>query len=141
MIEDTNGQEKMRCVYEIYYKKADGIILLYDITDKKSFESCKYYYCEKIKELCKPNIKTILIGNKKDLENRREISFKEGKDFSLSNGYLFMETSCLKNENVYEAFEKIIEVIFEEMQKNENNKKINNNENNKKINNNACFII
>ena len=132
MIKDTAGQEFFWKFNELSYKKADGIILSYDITDKYSFESCKYYFCKKIKELCKPNIKTILIGNKNDLEYKREISFKEGKDFSLSNGYLFMETSCKENENVYEVFEKIIEVIFKEMQKIENNQKINNN---------TCLII
>ena len=77
----TAGHERFRKINEYLYKKADGIILSYDITNKYSFESCKYYFCKKIKELCKPNIKTILIGNKNDLEDERKISFKEGKDF------------------------------------------------------------
>ena len=116
---DTSGdKESFWGIKELYNKKPDGIILSYDITNKESFKVCQYYYCKKIKELCKPNIKIILIGNKKDLEDRREISIKEGNDFALSNGYLFMETSCKKNENVYEAFEKIIEAIFEEKKSN-----------------------
>ena len=109
---DTAGQEFFRALNDYYYWKADSIILSYDITSRSSFEDCKTYYCKKIKELCRPNIKTILIGNKKDLEEYREVTFKEANDFALSNGYMFLETSCLKYENVYETFEKIIVSLY-----------------------------
>ena len=134
-IVDTAGQYRFRNRIEQYYRKADSIILSYDITDRDSFEHCKFYYCEKIKELCRQNIKTILIGNKKDLEEDRKVTFKEANDFANYNGYMFMETSCLLYENVYEAFEKIIETTFEEMQKKELILK----KDMKKKNN--CFII
>ena len=146
---DTPGQERFKTGNEAYYKRSDSIVLSYDITDRKSFEDCKTYYCIKIKELCRPNIKTILIGNKKDLEEYRKVTFKEANDFALSNGYMFLETSCLKYENVYETFENIIEATLEEMQ---NEKLIIKKDNSiflkkekfhkmKKMEKNNCFII
>ena len=68
---------------------------------------------------CKDNIKVILIGNKKDLEDRRIISFEEANNFALLNNYIYMETSCLRNENVFEAFEKIIEITADDIKKRE----------------------
>ena len=58
--------------------------------------------------MCKKDIKVLLIGNKSDKEKEREITFEEGQNLAIENNYFFMETSCLKNENVFEAFEKII---------------------------------
>ena len=77
----------------------------------------------------------------------REVTFKEGNDFALSNEYIFMETSCIRNENVYETFEKIIDATLKE-KLNEVliDKKFNENEKiikKKSINKykNICFII
>ena len=116
---DSNGQEQCKGLIESYYKKADSIILVYDITNRKSFDECKNYYCETIKKKCKNNIKVILLGNKNDLENNRKISFQEGDNFAYKNNYIFMEASCLKNENVFEAFGTIIETTFNEIKINE----------------------
>ena len=82
-ITDTAGQECFKQFILLHYKNADSIILLYDITSKYSFDECKNYFCEKIKEKCKDNIKVLLIGNKKDLEEKRKVSFKEANDFAL----------------------------------------------------------
>ncbi len=105
---DTAGQVRFRANNEPYYKKADCCILLYDITNREEFNEIKEYFIVKIKELCKKNVKVILVGNKTDLEDKREISYNEGANLAFLNNFLFIETSCLKNENVYEAFEKII---------------------------------
>ncbi len=103
---DTSGQDRYRALVNTYYRDADSIVLVYDITNKYTFDECKNYYTQKIKELCRKDINVILIGNKSDKENERVISFEEGQNFANNNNYFFMETSCLKNENVYEAFEK-----------------------------------
>ena len=105
---DNPGQERYRPIVEKLYKNANSIILIYNITRKKSFEECKSYFKEKIKENCERNVKIILIGNKNDLEEEREVTPEEGYEFAVENNFLFMETSCLNNENIYEAFEKII---------------------------------
>ena len=94
----------------MYYKKASCCLLVYDITNQNSFEECKHYYNEGIKEKCKKSIKVILLGNKTDLEDKREVSPEEGAGFALENDYIFMETSCLKNENVADAFSALIEM-------------------------------
>ena len=121
---DYNGAEKFRIINESCYKKADCCLLVYDITNRKSFIECQNYYRDTIKEKCKKNIKIILIGNKTDLEDKREISIEEGINFAVDNNYIFMETSCLKNENVYKAFESIIQLTNINLQnkeyKNEN---------------------
>jgi len=118
---DNGGQRRYRSMVEQLYSGVNSIILIYDITDKESFEECKNYYKVKIKDLCKNNIPIILIGNKSDLEDKREVTKEEGFKFASKNKYMFKETSCLKNEKVYEAFEEIIlETYFFKIRDKEN---------------------
>ena len=97
--------------------------MVYDITNRESFEECKNYYNIKLKEKCKKDIKVILLGNKTDLEDQRKVSSEEGAGFSLENDYIFMETSCLQNKNVASAFETLIELTNREEQKKQVKKK------------------
>ena len=119
-IMDTAGQERFKSINTSYYRKADCCLLVYDITNRHSFEDIENYFNEKIKEKCKENIQVILLGNKTDLEKERVVSSEEGANFSLKNGYIFMETSCLKNTNVSDAFETLIEMTNREVIKNKN---------------------
>ena len=112
-IMDTSGQERYKSLNENYYKKADACLLVYDITEMKSFEECKYY-SEQMKQRCKKGIKTILLGNKTDLEDKRKVPSSDGAEFSQKNNYIFMETSCLKNTNVADAFQTLIELTNRE---------------------------
>ena len=114
---DTAGQEIYRSLSENYYKKADCCLLVYDITNKNSFLEIKDYYSQNIKEKCKKNIKVLLLGNKTDLEGDRQVSTQEGVDLSLEHNYTYMETSCLKNTNVADAFETLIETTNIDLQK------------------------
>ena len=75
------------------------------------------YFSEKIKDFCKKDIPIILLGNKNDLEERREVQQEEGIALALSNNYKFKETSALKNENVADSFEALIELWNVEYQK------------------------
>ena len=111
-IMDTSGQERFRSLNSQYYKSADGILLVYDISNRASFDEIKDYYNEEIKEKCKPEIKVILLGNKTDLEEKREIAPEEGANFAAENNYMFMETSCLKNTYVADCFETLIELSY-----------------------------
>ena len=117
---DTAGQEKYNSLNEQYYKKADCCLLVYDISNRKSFEVCKSYYNKNLIEKCKKNTKVILLGNKTDLEEKREVSSEEGAGFALENDYQFLETSCMKNTNVANAFESLIEMTNIEAKKNKN---------------------
>ena len=118
---DTAGQENYKSLTENYYKKADCCLLVYDIANSESFKECKNYYNGCIKEKCKKNIKVMVLGNKTDLENERQVSSKEGADFAVENEYIFMETSCYKNTNVANAFETLIEITNIEAKKNGTN--------------------
>ena len=123
-IMDTGGAERFRSITTNYYRNADCCLLVYDITDENSFEEIKDFFNEKIKEKCKENIPVILLGNKTDLESERKVPSEKGANFCVENGYIFMETSCLKNENVADAFETLIEITNREALK---KKSINNN--------------
>ena len=132
---DTAGQEKFKALNENYYKKASCCLLVYDITDKNSFEECKNYYNETIKEKCKENIKVVLLGNKTDLEDQRQVPSEEGANFASKNNYTFLETSCLKNTNVAGAFETLIEMTNIDSKKEDSEQKgakLNPNEHKKK---------
>ena len=115
---DTGGQEKFDSINRQYYQRADCCILVYDITNKKSFEQCKEFYKQEIIDNCKEDIKVILVGNKTDLENDRVISKEEGANFAEENKYYFKETSCETNFNVADAFETIIIMTNNDMIKN-----------------------
>ena len=110
MIYDTAGQERYNSINESYYQKADAVLLVYDISNRKSFEQIKNYYSPKIEENCKKNIPIILLGNKADKENQRVVSIEEGAALAVEHKFKFKETSCLKNENVADAFEALIEM-------------------------------
>ena len=107
---DTCGQEIYNSICEKYYKRADGVLLVFDISNKESFEKINNYYVEKIKENCKSNIPIILLGNKTDLDENRQVSQEETIDLAVREEYIYKEASCLLNENVADAFETIIEM-------------------------------
>ena len=117
-IYDTAGQETYRNLTLTYYRNADACLLVYDITNKDSYNECKNYYSKNIKEKCKKNIKIILLGNKTDLENDRKVASEEAAFFACQNEYKYLETSCLKNSNVADAFETLIELTNLELKKN-----------------------
>lgn len=119
---DTAGHEKFKSICEQYYKQADGCLLVYDISKRSTFDEIKDYYKEKVKEKCKEDIKIILLGNKIDLEDKREVPSEEGANFAAENGYMFMETSCLQNKYVADCFETLIEIVGREAkEKNQTN--------------------
>ena len=77
---------------------------------------------KKIKESCKSNIKIVLLGNKTDLKNKREVEDIDGRDLALANGYIFMESSCKDNYNVSDAFTALVEMTNNDLKKgNKNN--------------------
>ena len=103
---DTAGQERFRTIISSYYKGAQGILLVFDVTEKESFESLNNWLIE-IEKNANKNVIKILIGNKNDLEDKRVISFSQAKDFADSNGLKYVETSAKTNNNVTEAFSEI----------------------------------
>ena len=113
---DTAGQERFRNVISSYFKGAHGILLIYDITAKDSFKELENWLGE-VERNANSQVLKILIGNKCDLEERREISKDEGEAFAMRNGMQFMETSAKLNTNVNEAFEALAKIMVESSNK------------------------
>ena len=101
---DTAGQRKSTNIIGSFYRGTHGILLLYDVTDIDSFKNLSNWLIE-IEKRASKNVLKLLIGNKSDLEEKRVISFNQGKEFADSYGLKFIETSVKKNLNVHEAFE------------------------------------
>ena len=111
MIYDTAGQGRFDSINLTYYKKADAILLVYDISEKSSFDKIKNNYAQKIKDYCKKDIPILLLGNKTDKENERKVTQEEGMALALKENYEFKESSCLQNINVAGAFEYLMEKL------------------------------
>ena len=108
---DTAGQERFKSVSNNFIKKADGIIIMYDITDRASFEAINNWIGT-IRDNTSENVGKILVGNKCDLsDNIREVNEEEGQNKANEYKIPFFETSCKDGINVNEAFEKIVEDI------------------------------
>ena len=103
---DTAGQERFKNIIASYYRGAHGILLIYDVTDKESFKNLSNWLIEIEKNASKTVLK-VLIGNKADLEDKRVITYNQGKEFADSYGLKYIETSAKKNLNVNEAFETL----------------------------------
>ena len=103
---DTAGQERFKNIIASYYRGAHGILLIYDVTDKESFKNLSNWLIE-IEKNANKNVLKILIGNKTDLEEKRVITYNQGKEFADSYGLKYIETSAKKNLNVNEAFETL----------------------------------
>ena len=107
---DTSGQERFRSLAKNYLKKADGIIFVYDITDKKTFEGVKDW----IKEAESQGIyKQILVGNKCDLEGKREVTKEMLNKLSTKKKIQTFETSAKTGNNVSKSFEALAELLVE----------------------------
>ncbi len=109
---DTAGQEKFNAITESYYKQADCCLLVYDITNKDSFDSVKNYYVPKIKEYCNQILKVVLLGNKADLEDQREVSQEQAEKFADSIGCKFYEGSAKSGENIKESLDEIAKITY-----------------------------
>ncbi len=116
---DTAGQEKFRALTKQYYIDAQVIILVYDITNKKSFDEIKNYWYNEIKSNVNENAIFCLVGNKNDLYEKEEVSNFEGEEFADSINAIFKSTSALSNNGIPNLFENIGKKILELKKKGE----------------------
>ena len=100
---DTAGQERFRSILSSYYKGANGILLLYDITNVNSFKNLSNWLID-IEKNSSKDVKKILIGNKCDLNELRKIPINKGKEFADTYNMKFIETSAKNNVNINECF-------------------------------------
>ena len=109
---DTAGQEKYRALAKIFYKDAKVIILVYDITDKRSFEEVKSYWYEMVKTNADNDAMIAIVANKNDLYDNAQVSEDEAKEFAKSVGAIFQSTSAKSDSGITTLFDNIGQKYF-----------------------------
>ena len=109
---DTAGQERFKSMSVGVIKTVDGLVLVYSITSKESFRNLESWMksLKNIADLSKKPI--IIVGNKCDLQDMRQVTYEEGKQYATKLGYHFYETSAKTGENLKEAFDDIFEQLY-----------------------------
>ena len=108
---DTAGQERYRAITSAYYRGAVGALLVYDITNHRSYEHVEHWLAE-LRDHADPNIVIMLVGNKNDLAHLRAVSIDEVTTFAQQNNLAFIETSALEGTDVDTAFTNILTEIY-----------------------------
>uniref|UniRef100_A0A1B0B5K9 Ras-related protein Rab-26 n=1 Tax=Glossina palpalis gambiensis TaxID=67801 RepID=A0A1B0B5K9_9MUSC len=104
---DTAGQERFRSVTHAYYRDAHALLLLYDVTNKVTYDNIRAWLCE-IRDCAQENVVIVLIGNKADCSNSdRQIKREDGERLAREHNVPFMETSAKTGQNVELAFETV----------------------------------
>ena len=125
---DTAGQEKYRAIGRHFYKESYIVCLVYDITNKESFENLKKIWYPELVEYGEKYRIIALIGNKVDLYLDEEVSEEKGKEFANEINAFFMRTSALNGTGIEELFDELVEKYLKEvkgqiLEENKNDKK------------------
>ena len=113
---DTAGQERYKAITSMYYKGAKGALIVFDLSSKTTFVNAEKWYNE-IKKATDPSINLILVGNKSDLKDKRQVNTEDAENKAKEMGIAYMETSALNAENVDKAFSWLIEEISKKLKK------------------------
>ena len=116
---DTAGQERYKSITAVYYKGAKGALVVYDTTEQATFDDIDKWMFE-IKDKTSKDIKLMIIGNKIDLKDEREVKNEDALKKAVSLGIPLMETSALDATNVKEAFNDLLKEIYKDMKDNLN---------------------
>ncbi|KAG7553517.1 hypothetical protein FFLO_03024 [Filobasidium floriforme] len=118
---DTAGQERFRTLTSSYYRGAQGVILVYDVSSRTSFQALDSWFRE-LSTYTSPEVIKMIVGNKLDVgdapppsggKGAREVSTEEGERYANAKGCLFLETSAKTNTGVMEAFSDLVIRITE----------------------------
>lgn len=112
---DTAGQERFRAVTRSYYRGAAGALMVYDITRRSTYNHLSSWLTD-TRNLTNPSTVIFLIGNKRDVEDQRDVTYEEAKDFAEENGLMFVEASAKTGEKVEEAFLETAKKIYQSIQ-------------------------
>lgn len=108
---DTAGQEKFQTITQSYYHNADAAAVVYDVTNRDTFDSASKWY-EDVMQLSSPECCKVLIGNKCDLESKRQVTTDEGRELADLLQIPFLETSAMEADNVVEMFQTMAEEMI-----------------------------
>ncbi|KAH8273766.1 ras-related protein Rab-10 [Drosophila bipectinata] len=109
---DTAGQERFHTITTSYYRGAMGIMLVYDITNEKSFENI-VKWLRNIDEHANEDVEKMILGNKCDMTDKRVVNKERGEAIAREHGIRFMETSAKSNTNIEEAFCELAQAILD----------------------------
>ncbi|KAG7319942.1 hypothetical protein KOW79_017085 [Hemibagrus wyckioides] len=109
---DTAGQERFRTLTPSYYRGAQGVILVYDVTKRDSFTKLENWLNELETYCTRNDLVKMLVGNKIDKDNR-EVDRNEGLKFARKHSMLFIEASAKTRDGVQCAFEELVEKILQ----------------------------
>jgi len=109
---DTAGQERFRTITSSYYRGAQGIILVYDVSSRESFDALPRWYSE-LETYVSDSVVKIIVGNKVDKEFSRQVPLAEGQKFATRMNSLFIEASAKTAVGVSEAFQGVVEKILD----------------------------
>lgn len=115
---DTAGDEKYRSLIPMFYRDTKGAVLVYSITDRKSFNEISSFV-QSLNERA-PDIFKVLVGNKSDMIDKREISFEEGAQYAEEIQAKFLETSARSGDCINQLLQLVAEELYEQYQLKEN---------------------
>ena len=107
-IYDTAGQERFKNIVKHYYKGANGILLIYDISKRITFEKLQFWFDDLKENSDIDNLFIYLVGNKNDKKEEREVTFEEGNKFAKEKNLPFIEVSAKTGENINQLFDDMI---------------------------------
>ncbi|XP_014868381.1 PREDICTED: ras and EF-hand domain-containing protein-like isoform X2 [Poecilia mexicana] len=110
---DTAGQERFRSMTKQFFRKADGVVLLYDVTVAESFAAVKPWLLN-VQEAAGESIPILLLGNKMDMTREREVSFKDAEQLASENKVMFFEVSAYTGKNVTESLTHLARILMEQ---------------------------
>ena len=108
---DTAGQEKFRSISSIYFRGADGVIVVYDITNRSSFDHLSTWLKE-VEDNIGSDCQLMLVGNKSDLSHNRAVFIRDVQAFATENGLSFVETSALTGDGIDKAFHNLLMKVY-----------------------------
>ncbi|KAI5615134.1 ras-related protein Rab-15 [Silurus asotus] len=109
---DTAGQERYQTITKQYYRRAQGIFLVYDITSERSFQHIMKWASD-VDEYAPDKVQKVLIGNKSDEEHKRQVATEQGNKLAKAYGMDFFETSAFTNHNISESFTRLAELVLQ----------------------------
>ena len=125
---DTAGQEKFRNIARQYYKGANGVLLIYDVCDRKTYERIGFWMDELKQNNEIEQLYIILVGNKIDLEEKRVVTREEAEKYAEDNNINYIEVSAKTGEGILDLFNEVtkgtMDKVFNDQDNNEDKEKI-----------------
>ncbi|CAE6469357.1 unnamed protein product [Rhizoctonia solani] len=110
---DTAGTEKYRSLTQSTYRNVDGVLLVYNLTEKKTFEACEAWRKDLVDKIDNfGRVQVVLVGNQVDLEEQRKVSKDEAQSYANRHGFKFAEVSAKVGTNVELTFQTLVDAIF-----------------------------